>query len=281
MSSEPVVRRNIPRAIRFEVLKRDKFTCQYCGASAPDVVLHVDHINPASLGGEDDITNLVTACEVCNVGKSNRVLSDDSSVKKSKRQLDELQARREQLEAMMEWKRGLKNIEDDTVDEVSDYWNQLVVNSELNEYGINEVRKLLKKYSVAEVTSAMETAVEQYVHKVWTNVDPNARNVAAFWKIAGICRVNKEAKNNPEVRDMYYVRGILLNRIRSGDKSLKWKSMKLIKDSRAWGVSIEDLKSIAKVATSWYGWESSMIDAVKETVLWKENHAEESEQPQL
>lgn len=52
------------------VLYRDSFTCQYCGRSAPDVVLHVDHVIPVSKGGTNSMANLVTACEECNLGKS-------------------------------------------------------------------------------------------------------------------------------------------------------------------------------------------------------------------
>lgn len=59
----------IPTRFRFEVLERDEFTCQYCGAKAPDVVLHVDHVIPQSAGGSSEADNLVTACQDCNLGK--------------------------------------------------------------------------------------------------------------------------------------------------------------------------------------------------------------------
>ena len=36
-------RKSISKKARFEVFKRDSFTCQYCGRTAPDVVLHLDH----------------------------------------------------------------------------------------------------------------------------------------------------------------------------------------------------------------------------------------------
>ncbi len=39
--------------LRFDVFKRDAFTCQYCGKKAPDVVLHADHIKPRVDGGSD------------------------------------------------------------------------------------------------------------------------------------------------------------------------------------------------------------------------------------
>lgn len=65
-------RKPLSKSIRFDVLNRDNFTCQYCGKSAPDVRLEVDHIKPVSKGGTDDLSNLVTACEACNKGKSNK-----------------------------------------------------------------------------------------------------------------------------------------------------------------------------------------------------------------
>lgn len=55
-------RRSLSKKKRFEVFKRDSFTCQYCGAKAPDVVLQCDHIKPVSKGGTDDILNLITSC---------------------------------------------------------------------------------------------------------------------------------------------------------------------------------------------------------------------------
>ena len=54
-------RKTIPKTVRFEVFKRDKFTCQYCGQMAPDVILEIDHIKPVAEGGENDILNLITA----------------------------------------------------------------------------------------------------------------------------------------------------------------------------------------------------------------------------
>ena len=60
--------------LRFQVLKRDNFTCVQCGASpAKDrsVELHVDHIKPWSKGGKTIYENLQTLCLKCNLGKSN------------------------------------------------------------------------------------------------------------------------------------------------------------------------------------------------------------------
>ena len=61
---------------RFEVFKRDDFTCQYCGKKSPDVVLEADHIVPVCEGGSDDVINLRTSCWGCNRGKSGKPLSE-------------------------------------------------------------------------------------------------------------------------------------------------------------------------------------------------------------
>ncbi len=65
---------SLSKRVRFEVFKRDRFTCQYCGAKAPDVPLHADHIEPRSAGGTDELDNLITACGPCNMGKAARPL---------------------------------------------------------------------------------------------------------------------------------------------------------------------------------------------------------------
>lgn len=66
----------LSKSKRFEIFKRDGFTCQYCGARPPDVVLEVDHIQPRSKGGDDDELNLLTSCVGCNQGKRAKLLAE-------------------------------------------------------------------------------------------------------------------------------------------------------------------------------------------------------------
>ena len=76
----PAIERNISPQLRAEILERNGFTCQQCGAGAGDldsydlgrkVRLHVDHIIPISQGGTDDRDNLRALCSTCNQGKQN------------------------------------------------------------------------------------------------------------------------------------------------------------------------------------------------------------------
>jgi hypothetical protein len=60
----------VSRRLRYEILRRDNHACRYCGATAPETPLTVDHVIPTALGGTDEPTNLVAACGPCNSGKS-------------------------------------------------------------------------------------------------------------------------------------------------------------------------------------------------------------------
>lgn len=60
----------VSRTLRFQILRRDNYTCQSCGRTAPEVKLQVDHVVPEALGGRTEPGNLRTLCADCNGGKS-------------------------------------------------------------------------------------------------------------------------------------------------------------------------------------------------------------------
>ena len=70
MSKTKPVRKSMSKKLRFDVFKRDAFSCQYCGGHPPSSILEVDHIDPVANGGSNDMDNLITACFNCNRGKS-------------------------------------------------------------------------------------------------------------------------------------------------------------------------------------------------------------------
>ncbi len=64
-----VQRREVPLTKK-NILRRDNYTCQYCGAREGNMT--VDHVIPKVLGGKDTWENLVCACVSCNNRKGNR-----------------------------------------------------------------------------------------------------------------------------------------------------------------------------------------------------------------
>lgn len=67
----PLSRR--PAFTRFNVFLRDRFACQYCSSALPANDLTFDHVVPKSRGGRTTWENVVTACTVCNLKKSNKL----------------------------------------------------------------------------------------------------------------------------------------------------------------------------------------------------------------
>lgn len=107
---------------RFEVFKRDRFTCQYCGKHPPDVLLEADHIVPRAAGGSDDIGNLTTACTDCNRGKGARMLEEGTGPAVSRSAIAEMQERIEQAKAYMETLGALESITEQQVARVIEAW---------------------------------------------------------------------------------------------------------------------------------------------------------------
>lgn len=64
-----IKRKKLSPKLRYEILKRDKFSCVLCGATAKDDLLEVDHITPLCRGGLSTLENLRTLCYQCNHGK--------------------------------------------------------------------------------------------------------------------------------------------------------------------------------------------------------------------
>jgi hypothetical protein len=266
MAGSDKIRKGIPKSVRFEVLKRDSFSCQYCGASAPDAVLHIDHIDPVANSGDNHITNLITSCEGCNLGKSDKALSDDSAVKKAKNQLDQLQERREQLEMMMEWQRGLRNLADDAVSQLCSYWEDLAPGYLVNSNGKKNIKKWTRAFSIPEITSAMDIAAEQYLEIKHGSGVTSESWEKAFGKISGICRTNRESKDDPDLRELYYIRGILRNRLSYFDNA---QALQYLKNARSWGVDLDTIKSIAYQTRSWTSFKCDIGEAIEETEAWQ------------
>lgn len=261
-------RRTLSKKLRFEVFKRDSFRCQYCGAEAPSVLLEVDHIKPIAEGGTDDITNLITSCESCNAGKGARELDDHSVLAKSKAQLDELQERREQLELMMEWKRGLQDLSGDTLNNVLGYFAERVHGWHVSEPSARQtVQKLIKRYGASSVIDAIDAGTDSYLD---LGSDGKATKDSAnrvFQMLPGICRVNEASKEDPDLREMYYIRGIMRKRYFFVNE---WMAMELMKEARAVGISITDLRAIVFDSRNWSQWRQSIeigIDAYRKKSL--------------
>lgn len=172
-------RKALSQKTRFEVFKRDSFKCQYCGRAAPEVVLHVDHIQPIAEGGDSDLLNLITACQECNSGKGARLIGDHAAVEKQRKALEEMAERREQLAMMLEWRNEMKNFEESEID-IAENQIRECINKEwsFTEYGRRSAKGIIRKYGLFEVLTAIDIASN----------NPSLRISGLFPYLYGICR---------------------------------------------------------------------------------------------
>ena len=187
-------RKAISKKLRFEVFKRDAFKCQYCGRTAPDVVLEVDHIVPVAEGGKNTMLNLVTSCRDCNRGKGKRRLSDTKEADIQRAQLEELQAKSEQTKMMIEWRRELMEVEKEQIYTIQDMiW--VLIDHDLTERDTAKVRELIHTFGFAEVCDALEIALDQYV-------DPWRPSTIAtvMGKLGGICYNRRKRQEELRMR---------------------------------------------------------------------------------
>lgn len=235
------IRSSMTKKIRFEVFKRDSFKCQYCGKSAPEVILHVDHIKPVSKGGDNDIMNLITACESCNQGKSDRELIDTSIIEKQKQQLEELNKKREQLEMMISWRDELQSFSDDVVDIIEEKINEKMSPFSINESGKKNIARWIKKFEVKEILDAIELSADIKIKGLSVTSEMAEVFFNYIPKMATV-------KRKPEAeRKIFYVRGILKNRIYVNETHV----LPLIKNWIARGGDIEELIEFSKTVRNW------------------------------
>lgn len=119
-------RKSLSKKIRFEIFKRDKFTCQYCGKQPPDIVLVVDHINPVALGGNNDEMNLITSCESCNQGKGAKALEPVPNRPDADLEWLEMQQEIAELRRYQLLKKRRDEIITEIIEELSDLWWEIV-----------------------------------------------------------------------------------------------------------------------------------------------------------
>lgn len=155
-----MARKAISKKIRFEVFKRDNFTCQYCGATPPQVILHVDHIVAVARGGENDMDNYATSCESCNQGKAaNSLTSVPQSLKSKAADISEREEQLRGYHAVIEAKRN--RIEDESWD-VAEILEPGSIENGFNRRNLISIRSFVEKLGVFETMDAAEIAKAKF-----------------------------------------------------------------------------------------------------------------------
>ena len=166
-------RKGISKRVRFEIFKRDLFTCRYCGKRPPDVLLEVDHVIPVAKGGANDDDNLVTSCDACNRGKSDVSLGN---VVPAIDELTRLAAMQEVLERAVGSRQAVEvarvqaEADDDAIALICDWWESAFDSSDYVQPA--SLRTFLRRLSIGEIHDAIDATESRFCGyrsctKVW------------------------------------------------------------------------------------------------------------------
>jgi len=149
---------------RFEVFKRDLFTCQYCGRRPPDVVLECDHVTPRCEGGSDDMDNLATSCWECNRGKAGNGLEATLPAVDELARLAAIQEMSERSRVLLQQQESARANEEltaSTVETIYQWWDQIV--GWCGYFQEASVRHFLRRnLSLPDIREAIETTAFMY-----------------------------------------------------------------------------------------------------------------------
>lgn len=169
----------VSKRTRFEIFKRDGFRCVYCGATPNTTVLHVDHVEPKAKGGSDDPSNLVTACQSCNGGKSDVRLCDKRLAPRM--DAENVREHAEQIMGYLEAQRALLAARDTMIDSLCERWGSAigwtVPSSERASLSM-----LLEHFTFTDLASAIDIAANKFC----APVSSASRSMAAFRYFCGI-----------------------------------------------------------------------------------------------
>lgn len=152
--------RKISPRLRFEVFKRDGFTCRYCGSKSPEVVLEVDHIVPVAEGGSDDEMNLATSCWECNRGKGSvpldEVMTGEDPHDKAILELERLR----QLQEYDEFLKKRREFRDSSLGDLTKHWLEHIPwKTELSPADQGWMRNRLRDTPPEKIREAMDIAI--------------------------------------------------------------------------------------------------------------------------
>jgi hypothetical protein len=123
----------------------------------------------------------------------------------------------------------LVGFDEQVVTGLVDFWNGFLIGRSLNDYGVDEIRKWSKRYSTEELLEAMKICADAYLKHDIEGETTQESSTKAFNYIPRVCANRRKNKDKPYMRDLYYIRAILRNRLNYVNK---WKSVERIRNAR-------------------------------------------------
>ncbi len=221
----------ISKSLRFDIFKRDDFACQYCGGRVPNVVLEIDAIKPFGKYGINDISNFITSCKDCNMGKGNKEITDNHL---TQQQLKKINKKKLEIESCFEYKKEVLKLDNTIIENINNILSENDFGT-LTEHGEKEIIKSINKYGLDEFIDCLYAAIEY-------GKDKNDIRKTIIEYTNRIIHARIKEKNKPYLKDFYYIKKVLENRFYDMPKNYIIRLDRILST----GFDSEDLKNVAK-----------------------------------
>lgn len=204
--------------------------------------LYADFTGPDSY--QNGVNMVLARLELYREAHPKRIASGKRSASESVDELLRRQAEKDQL-----------------VDDLAYAWHNLAPGFTVNKNGLKILRGHLGHFSMAEILHGMQLAAESYL--VFDENDKVTQESweKAFAKVGAICSVQQASQDNPELKDLYLIRGILKRRLKYVDDHV---ALRLLREAYAQGAQIDDLRTLALQASTWSSWQEDLADLLSD-----------------
>ncbi len=161
-------------------------------------------------------------------------------------------------ESATECRKRLTRI-NEAVMQCAEIWHEITETYTLTETGIKGLRKLISRFSAEEVASAMTKSVKylDFADGAYT-----AESVEKAWnKVGAICTVERLAKDDPHIHEIYKIRMMLMTRI----PSLRpYVLIRNLTDLRNAGYSAAEIRAAMEPVRYWTQFHDTLTEMLGE-----------------
>lgn len=160
----------------------------------------------------------------------------------------------ETAKAAVEKRKSVRIQEEALIDLIVNRWDERSGFS-ITEFGRKRIRFMVRKYDFEFIIECLDISADQYLKIDGEDQYTKESAEKAFKYIHRICFHRSSADREPHIEELFYIRGILRNRLTYCDER---KSLEYLKQAFSKGKSIEYLSEYALVVKNWTEFKARM-----------------------
>lgn len=142
---------------------------------------------------------------------------------------------------------------------LAEFWSEQVKGYHLNDVGLESLRKYVRRFGPGEVLEAIRVSSKYLQYDKAGKITEQSVETA-FDKVGGICRIREAQRENPDIKELYYLRGIVRHRCGSSMSGYFDPdcAMQLLRDAYEAGAPVALLKEECLHVSNWTNFKRRM-----------------------